>query len=198
MARHREFDTDQVLAQVMDRFWAHGYEATSVEDLTAATGLSRSSLYQAFGSKRGLYGEALDRYMGELEVMMQPLEGDPGIDGIVRFFENWERRILDGEVDPSRGCLMVNSTTELAGRDDAVFRRSADYRALLVDRFAAALGRSRERGEVSDGDQLARARALVAGVMGVFVVSRGNPDRSEIVTWIRSLRSLVDEWTIRS
>src|SRR6266704_4354885 len=63
MARRREFETEQVLDDVMREFWERGYRATSVDDLVEATGVRPGSLYNAFpGGKRGLFLEALDRY----------------------------------------------------------------------------------------------------------------------------------------
>lgn len=63
MARPREFDADIALDRATDVFWAKGYEATSLDDLCEATGLSRSSLYAAFGTKRDLLLQSVDRYV---------------------------------------------------------------------------------------------------------------------------------------
>jgi len=62
MARPREFDADAALERAMQAFWAKGYKATSLDELCAATRLSRSSLYAAFGGKRALLHRSLDRY----------------------------------------------------------------------------------------------------------------------------------------
>ena len=62
MARPREFDADDALERVTRVFWNRGFEHTSLDDLCAATGLGRSSLYAAFGDKRALYLKALARY----------------------------------------------------------------------------------------------------------------------------------------
>ena len=62
MARPREFAVDTVLERAMNVFWAKGYEAASLDDLCAATGLGRSSLYAAFGDKQELLLRTLDRY----------------------------------------------------------------------------------------------------------------------------------------
>lgn len=62
MARPREFDVDKVLDAAMAAFWTKGYEATSLADLTSAMGLSKSSFYKAFGSKRALFLTIMDRY----------------------------------------------------------------------------------------------------------------------------------------
>src|ERR1035438_3896735 len=62
MGRPREFDTDAGLEKAMRLFWAKGYEGTSVADLTEALGISRPSLYAAFGDKQSLFRAALERY----------------------------------------------------------------------------------------------------------------------------------------
>ena len=63
MARPRTFDEHEVVAAARDEFWERGYAATSVDDLTAATGLGKGSLYGAFGDKHTLYLRALDDYI---------------------------------------------------------------------------------------------------------------------------------------
>ena len=62
MARPREFNEDAALDAAMHCFWAKGYQATSVRDLEAETGLTTPSLYNAFGDKRALFRRALERY----------------------------------------------------------------------------------------------------------------------------------------
>src|SRR5689334_2515516 len=74
MGRPREFDEQAVLAPTHDIFWARGYEATSTRDLTARTGLTPSSIYAAFGDKRGLFRRALDHYLGALRERMSRFE----------------------------------------------------------------------------------------------------------------------------
>src|SRR5712692_5869572 len=60
--RPREFDREAALERAIDVFWRHGYEATSVSDLTAAMGVNPPSLYAAFGDKEKLFLEAVERY----------------------------------------------------------------------------------------------------------------------------------------
>src|SRR5882762_7155245 len=62
MARPRSFDEEKVLRAARDQFWTLGYAATSLDDLMAATGLGKGSLYGAFGSKRELFLRVLDEY----------------------------------------------------------------------------------------------------------------------------------------
>ena len=60
--RPREFDREAALERAIDVFWRHGYEATSMSDLTAAMGINPPSLYAAFGDKEKLFLEAVERY----------------------------------------------------------------------------------------------------------------------------------------
>lgn len=62
MGRHREFDTDLALCAALNVFWRKGFESTSLSDLTEAMGITRPSLYAAYGNKEELFHKALDRY----------------------------------------------------------------------------------------------------------------------------------------
>ena len=68
MGRTRSFSTADVVRAARDVFWREGYDEASVPQLRAATGLSASSLYHAFGSKRGLFDEALTNYLDEVSM----------------------------------------------------------------------------------------------------------------------------------
>src|ERR1700723_3169252 len=60
--RPRQYDPDQALAKAAAAFWKGGYSGTSLDEISAATGMNRPSLYAAFGDKRALYLEALAQY----------------------------------------------------------------------------------------------------------------------------------------
>lgn len=104
----------------MDVFWEKGFEATSTQDLCARTGLGRGSLYNAFGSKQGLYEAAVRRY-GETRAAMQlALLDEPG--GVRDRLRNLMLGVIDADLaDPGRrGCLALNAAAEPNGRDAAV------------------------------------------------------------------------------
>ncbi|MEK9754967.1 MAG: helix-turn-helix domain-containing protein, partial [Rhodospirillaceae bacterium] len=71
MARPREFNREQVLERAMQVFWSKGYAATSMRDLTEAMGLSKSSLYDTFGSKHDLFLESIDFYRDNVTVQVR-------------------------------------------------------------------------------------------------------------------------------
>src|SRR5690349_3248315 len=99
MGRPRAFDDQAVLAAAGDIFWARGYEATSTRDLTAQTGLTPSSMYAAFGDKRGLFRRALDHYLGRLREKMSRLEATlTPAQAITGFFEDVIERSLSDKL----------------------------------------------------------------------------------------------------
>src|ERR1700759_4191888 len=140
--RPRNFDVDAAVERAMNVFWSHGYRATALPDLLRATKLSRGSLYAAFGDKHSLFLRALDRYIADALIRMD-IELDPHrepVDGL--------RAYLAGYVDRTsgangrRGCLLVATAMELAGRDAEVGRRIASFFKAMETRGAGGLSRA--------------------------------------------------------
>lgn len=112
MARPLEFDRDQALMSALGVFWRQGYQAATVPDLLEATALSRSSLYAAFGDKRGLYLQCLDLYTARTLGLLSQLRAEqPPVMALRLFFE---RTLFQP------GCLLVNTTLEMAEVDDGL------------------------------------------------------------------------------
>src|SRR4051812_18827446 len=113
MARPTEFDRDEAVRRALDLFWAKGYAATSLDDLTAAMGIGRGSLYNAFGDKHALFLEALDRYRADrLGQLRRVLEAAPSARAGVAAALRGTVGALWSEA-PRRGCLLANSAAEL-------------------------------------------------------------------------------------
>ncbi len=181
MARPREFDGDVALERAMQAFWAQGYKATSLDDLCGATGLSRSSLYAAFGGKRALLHRSLARYeqqsVARIKAALEkPL---PIRDAIAAFVGELIERIVAG---PGRaGCFIGNCAAELASQDRVTRARVKQSLARIEATFRVALERAQARGEIAataDVDSL--ARFLVSGIQGLRLVGKANPDRAAL------------------
>ncbi|MFD1190628.1 MULTISPECIES: TetR/AcrR family transcriptional regulator [Phenylobacterium] len=131
MARPLEFDRDQALMSALGVFWRQGYQAASVPDLLEATGLSRSSLYAAFGDKRGLYLQCLDLYTARtLGLLAQTRAEHPPLVALRVFFE---RTLLQP------GCLLVNTTLEMAEVDDGLRDEAGVRMAQVQEAFEVCL-----------------------------------------------------------
>lgn len=192
MARPQEFDTAEALRAAMQLFWDKGYEATSLADLMHATGLSKSSLYAAFGSKHELFLTAFDAYRANRKHDMERiLTRSPARQGIEAFF----RMIVADMRDPARGsgCMSINQAVELAPHDPQVQRRVEEDFSLIEDALAAAA----ERGQADNSitrDRPARDLAvlLVLGFPGLQIMTRAGlpPERTEQA--LAQLLSLLD------
>ncbi|MGQ0751410.1 MAG: TetR/AcrR family transcriptional regulator [Betaproteobacteria bacterium] len=179
MARPRAFDSDDALERAMQAFWAKGYRATSLDALCAATGLSRSSLYAAFGGKRALLHRSLDRYeeQGAARISAALARPGPVRDAIAGFMNDLIDRIAEGP--GRRGCFIGNCAAELARNDQATAARVRRSLARAEGLFRDALVRARARGELSrTADEDALARFLVSGIQGLRLVGKANSDRA--------------------
>lgn len=185
MGRSREFDTDAALDGALRTFWQQGYESTPMQDLCSAMALNPGSIYAAFGSKRGLFVEALKRYAETVSAeAMRRINGAPsGLDGIRSYFAHLIDAMVDG--DRKFGCLITNSLVEFARNDSELAGMFDLHLARLETTFAAALARARTDGEIRSDAGRDVARFLVTLVQGMNVLAKTKPDR-------RTLEGIVD------
>jgi AcrR family transcriptional regulator len=178
MARPRSFDQDAVLRAARDQFWATGYAGTKVDDIAAATGLGKGSLYGAFGDKHALFLRVFDDYCTEAtESTRRALDG-PDSGAYQRLRDHvFAIAVATGADRELRGCLLAKSTAECAEHDEAVAARAQrvfrDLQARLTDCVAAA----QRAGDLADDqtpDQL--AGLLLAVLRGIEALGKGGAE----------------------
>lgn len=182
MARPKEFDVSEALDRAKRLFWLNGFEATSLRDLTAASRVGRQSLYDTFGDKRHLYLAALRRYVEAdfgrgLAILEAPNAGAPAVES----YFHWMLETQAGP-PPRAACFMVNATTELAPRDEAVAKvvRSAQQR--LGAAFLHAVRNGLAGGEIGpprDPPETV-ARLLTCAAMGISVAAKAGFTREAL------------------
>ena len=117
--RPREFKTEQVLEAAMQQFWRAGYEATSLQDLLQVMHLSKSSLYQTFGSKHELFLRSIDFYQQSLvDEIYKSLSNSRTSKAFLK--QLLENVIAEAASKKKKGCLLVNTVNELSHRDKTV------------------------------------------------------------------------------
>jgi TetR/AcrR family transcriptional regulator, transcriptional repressor for nem operon len=155
MARPRKFDEQQVLEAARDQFWKNGYAATSLDDLTKATGLGKGSLYGAFGDKHQLFLKVLGTYAHDTAdgVCGAISNGDRAIDVLRSFFipsPPDDLADLEAPVKVTRGCFLANSSTELAARDPEVVGCARTTYQAVEDCFTNAVARAVAEGDLPE------------------------------------------------
>ncbi len=180
LGRPRGFDADEALERAMMVFWEQGYEGASLTDLTSAMGITRKSMYAAFGNKETLFRKALERYTeGPATYAARALE-KPNAREVATAF-------LAGSVNtttrPGRpaGCLGVQGSLAAgdSGRvaQDALIAWREDGRIRLRHRFQQAV----DEGDLpSDADPDLLARYLMTVANGIAVQAVGGASRSEL------------------
>jgi TetR/AcrR family transcriptional regulator, transcriptional repressor for nem operon len=174
VGRQKQFDDTTVVRAARDVFWRRGYASTSLADLEAATGLSRSSMYLTYGSKRGLFDRALRNYLDEVILpMLAPMEATgAGREEIVGYFLAQAANLRQSPDSVlTHGCLIANTSTELNVLDADAVQVVLQYRNRVRAAIFHALGGMAE----SIHNREAKAEILAATQIGVMVSARVDP-----------------------
>ena len=181
--RPRAFEPEVALVQAMDVFWKDGFAATSLDDLSAATGLNRPSLYGAFGDKRALYLQAYGQYRKHVNEFFAPLFAakKPLKAKLRRILTAALDLYLSGENGP-RGCFTVLSAASDAIADPDLQSLVAD----AIDNTDRAFGRmfaeARAAGELpASADPRRLARMATATIHTLSIRARARIPRAQIL-----------------
>jgi TetR/AcrR family transcriptional repressor of nem operon len=190
LARPREFDEGVALEAAMQRFWVAGYAATSVRDLGDAMGLGQASVYNAFGDKRTLFTQCLDRYLdANMRARIARVERTlPPRQAIEAFLSE----IVERSMESRLGCLLANAALEVAPHDtdiaDVVGERMGELEAF----FQRCVAAGQSDGSISrDADPEDAARLFLVTVMGLRVLARGYPQRAVLEGAVRQALSIL-------
>ncbi|MEE8311666.1 MAG: TetR/AcrR family transcriptional regulator [Candidatus Binatia bacterium] len=181
MARVKEFDPDIALDRALECFKHHGYSGASMSTLTDAMGIGRASLYATYGDKHRLFEAALENYVEatvtfvreRLDAADNPLEG----------IRDVLRRVAEMAASDTkrRGCLLANSTAELASTDAEIRRFAAASFKRIEDTYHDALETARTDGLLpADKNPRALARFLVATMQSLRIIGKASRDRAAL------------------
>lgn len=197
--RPREFDANDVVTAAKELFWERGYQGSTLAELETATGLHRSSLYQAFGTKEALFAEALGLYIDTFVApRLAAMEGGgASARDVVGFFHGLATLFRDDEELGRRGCLWVNALAEFSGREPSIEGRANEYRHRLRDAFANALSEPAATPPPTAVLVDQRSRLLTATTFGIWLTARIDPHEAAricdtVVTEVRTWRQGTD------
>jgi AcrR family transcriptional regulator len=179
--RPLSFDRDSALEQAMLTFWRHGYETTSIVDLTAAMGVTAPSLYTAFGDKKRLFLEAARRYAGDPEAMARGIEGAPNAFDAVKAILTNAAVTYTGESTP-KGCLLASATASGSAAACDVQDTVADIRRSIATCLQAKISCDAANGAMPTATDAAALTGLVMAVaQGMSVLARDGASRSSLL-----------------
>ncbi|GES49841.1 MULTISPECIES: TetR/AcrR family transcriptional regulator [Rhizobium] len=192
------FDRETVLAAARDTFWKHGYDGSSIADLTAAMGITPQSLYAAFGSKAELYRETLDQYRR----MPRPEPGNPFQDKVntVTAFERFltnSAKIFTAPEHP-KGCMISTAVLNCAEENEPIAHHVASMRLQTLDIFTARIERGIAEGDMRpDADARSLARFLGAIVQGMSVQARDGATTDELLALLSHALNELKTYQVR-
>ncbi|MGP3987425.1 TetR/AcrR family transcriptional regulator [Streptomyces sp. 3N207] len=180
--RPRAFDRDAALEQAMRVFWEHGYEATTMAELTEAMGIRPPSLYAAFGSKEGLFREAVELYertdgtISRVALSEAPTARE-GVHDALR-----SNVIAYTDPDKPRGCMIVLAATNCTPENEGVRALLAEDRRGTEHMFRERVDRGIAEGDVPRGTDSSTLGAFYATVLfGLSVQAKDGVPRSELL-----------------
>lgn len=168
-------------------FWARGYDGASIEDLTRAMGLTRSSLYQAFGGKEALFRAALDHYGAtRIGPLLDALDAGRTLPQDVQAFLDGVAAL--GTADPAhRGCLVSCALADAAGAHPEFAELLAERFGRVERRVAARLRKAEAMGELRPGaDPDALGAAIGALAHGLMLRARAGASAADLRTTVRA------------
>lgn len=182
MGRPRKFDRQAAVEAAMNEIWKNGLEASSAKALSERLGITRSSFYNAFGSREALFKEALDLYVSKApDSVLADVRADASVLAVLTclFREVCRVRAADPE---ARGCMAINCVAELVGVDATLGPVMEDAVRHSLARFERLLRQAAANGEILDsGDLTWKALALQNLLIGLNVMSK--VVRSEEELW---------------
>lgn len=176
--RPREFEVEEALAAALRVFWEKGYEAASLTDLTEAMGITRPSLYAAFGNKEALFKQTLDLYESEkLAYVRRALEA-PTTRGVAD-------RIIQGTIENStsecRGCLGVIASVGCSNQDSPIRQDVNDRARSAREAIVQRMQRGIDEGDFTlPVEAEAMTRYLMAVLQGIAVQAGAGASREEL------------------
>jgi AcrR family transcriptional regulator len=180
--RPRAYQPDVALAKALDLFRQDGFAATSLDDLSAATGMNRPSLYGAFGDKRELYIKSYRRYREDARAAMIDIFRDelPIRQRLARIYAVALDIYLSGEAGP-RGCFTVMTAASEAVADPEIRGMVLEGFSELDKAFAACFRLAKEKGELRpDADPEVLAQLASATVHTIAIRARAHVPRKQL------------------
>ena len=173
----RQFDENEVIALALDVFWRKGFNDATMQDLAAATGVQRGSLYNAYGDKEAIFLRAFDQYAREFLASVEELMADGDVaTRLKNFFDSAIVNMTSGS--PPRGCLTTRTALNAGISSEAVRARVQDLLGRLEHVVGKAINSAPDGRPLAEANRL--ARVVVTFTRGLAVMERAGYSRRQL------------------
>lgn len=200
MARTARYDRQVALEKAMNLFWERGYNGASMKQIEQALDMRPGSIYATFGSKDGLFGEALTAYaeQGGIELKEHLAGYSSVLDGLQDYLRHIAIQSSPGQEAPSRACMIVKTLLEASNTNATI----ADQVNTILSRIEASLRdlleQAKRQGELTSGTDCARlARFLQAQIIGLRSFAQRDTREEYVTELAEDMAAILDQYRAR-
>ena len=200
MARNARYDRQIALDKAMNLFWERGYAGASMKQIEQALDMRPGSIYATFGSKDGLFGEALAAYAQRSGVeLREHLAGNSSVlDGLQEHLRCIARQASPGGESPSRACMVVKTLLEASNTNTAIANQANSILNAIEQTLTELLEQAKTQGELAQGTHCARlARLLQAQIIGLRSFAQREIRPEQVAELAEDIAAMLDHYRAR-
>jgi len=198
MARHPQYDRSAALNKAVGLFWEKGYHGSSMKQIEQALDMRPGSIYAAFGSKDGLFSEALASYAerGGEELATHMQQFDSVVDGLQAYLR--KIAISCRDACPSKACMVVKTLLEISNTHNTLARQANEVLAAIETTLASLLEQAQARGELGQDVDCGRlARLLQAQIMALRAIAERGLSEDQLADLADDMAGILDAYRAR-
>ncbi len=199
MARTASFDRQVALDNAVELFWSRGYYATSMKHIEKALDMRPGSLYATFGSKSGLFAEALDAYAARAGSDFEQIAEGAGsvVVGLKHYLRSFAKPCIGDTQMPAQACMLIKTLLEVNAEDAALRSQVDAILAHVESRLCEALNRAKAMGELRpDVDCSRLARLLQTQIIGLRAFAERDLPRDQLTALADDMAAILDAYVV--
>jgi AcrR family transcriptional regulator len=200
MARNARYDRQIALDKAMNLFWERGYAGASMKQIEQALDMRPGSIYATFGSKDGLFGEALAAYahQGGIELRERLAGHSSVLDGLQEYLHRIAQQSCPGAKTPSRACMIVKTLLEASNTNTAIATQANLILDTIEQSLRELLEQAKRQGElVPDTDCARLARLLQAQIIGLRSFAQREIGADQVIDLADDMAAILDHYRAR-
>lgn len=197
MARHARYDREIALEKAINLFWKRGYAGASMKQIEQALDMRPGSIYATFGSKDGLFGEALAAYAQKSgQELREHLAGNSSIlDGLQEHLRCIARQASPGGESPSRACMVVKTLLEASNTNTALANQANSILNAIEQTLTELLEQAKAQGELTHDTHCPRlARLLQAQIIGLRSFAQREIESEQVTDLAEDMIAMLDHY----